>query len=248
MNRTVLEFAEEYKIPPAVGGLYVARKGASIAAVIAPPIIRDFGGLRCEPSIPESPRSAEAVAEAVEIASLWTRAKLPGDLFSAIQRRDALLALAHHIAQLIGGANWARAEVEARKGGRQFNHLRDNISRGPQDANLGKVLQQKSADLAVTDMNKRVAALASIASEFRLVASETHEDDVHWLCELALRLASDPGNVEVWAESRLQKGVKELMESATTLARAARFIVLATDHSLELEAAAGPLYEGWRWE
>ncbi len=248
MSQTVLAFAEEYEVP-SVGGLYVARKETYIAAVIAPPrTIRDFGDLSCEPRLPNSPRSPEAITKTLEIASLWTQAKLPGDFLSATRRQKVLLALAHRIAQLICGANWARAEIEARKGDHQFSYLKDAISRRPQDARLGKVLEEKCVDFAVVGTNKLVAGLASIAIEFRLLPPETHEDDVYWLSELALRLASDPGIAKVWAGIRLLEGIKQLMESATTLARAARFVVLAVVHSSGLEAVSTRLYESWRWD
>jgi hypothetical protein len=67
-----------------------------------------------------------------------------------------------------------------------------------------------------------------------------------WLSELALRLASDPANVEAWAGERLRAGVTRLLE-VPTLARAARFVVLATDHYLQSQIAPGELYVGWRW-
>src|SRR5439155_13780346 len=118
-----------------------------------------------------------------------------GDFLSAMRRHDVLLALAHHIAELICGANWGREEIRARAGDRQFSHLRDAISRRPEHAGVAKRLEELCTEFASADAERRVAELALIASDFGLLAAE---NDVQWICELALRLASDPGNVESW--------------------------------------------------
>src|SRR5262249_7393916 len=71
-------------------------------------------------------------------------------------------------------------------------------------------------------------------------------DDPTWVAELALRLASDVPHVEAWAGEHLQAGVACLLE-LPTLARAARFLVLAIDHLLNSKAAVREIYAGWAW-
>jgi hypothetical protein len=67
-----------------------------------------------------------------------------------------------------------------------------------------------------------------------------------WLTELALRLASDPAHVEAWAGEHLRSGLARLLD-LSTLARAARFVVLATEDRLNPTSALGELdaRRGW---
>ena len=67
-----------------------------------------------------------------------------------------------------------------------------------------------------------------------------------WLSELALRLASNPAVVEEWAGEKLHAGTTRLLE-APTLARAARFLVIATDRHLQSRTAPGERYASWGW-
>ena len=67
-----------------------------------------------------------------------------------------------------------------------------------------------------------------------------------WLSELALRLASNPAVVEDWAGEELRTGTTRLL-AVPTLARAARFLVIATDRHLQSRAAPGELYASWGW-
>ena len=72
------------------------------------------------------------------------------------------------------------------------------------------------------------------------------ERDPKWLSELALRLASNPAVVEEWAGEGLRAGTMRLLE-VPTLARVARFLVIATDRHLQSRVAPGELYASWGW-
>ena len=242
-NQTTIDFGRDYE-PPSSGGLFVARKGTYTAAVVAPPTIHDFRDLRFSPTITTTQRNPDAVMQTLQVTALWTHAKLPGDVVSAIRRQEILLALAHHIAELICGGNWAKAETLARASDRRFKELREAISKAPNNASLANRLDEFSTAFLMAPTEKRVAGFASVVSEFGLTAAE---DDLLWMSELALRLASDPGNVETWGGAPVREGVKCLMEAATTLARSARFVVLSIDHMLESEKLPSQLYQGWLW-
>jgi hypothetical protein len=71
-------------------------------------------------------------------------------------------------------------------------------------------------------------------------------EEPEWLVELALRLASDPSEVVEWAGQNVHFGLMRLLE-LPTLARAARFLVIATDHYLKSRAESGDLYASWKW-
>ena len=67
------------------------------------------------------------------------------------------------------------------------------------------------------------------------------------LSELALRLASDPATVEAWAGEDVRVGLTQLLETPS-LARSARFLVIATDFYSPIESQSEDAHAGWRWE
>ena len=257
-----LEFAQAYEVPTA-GGLYVARRGASSAAVIMPPTVRGLADLRCASHIDARERSAEAVLRAIAVARTWGSARLPGNLFSATRQRDVLQALAAHIFRLIGGDTWASVELSASSGSDGFADLKRAISKRREEAGIGAALAIDCAALAAVTYEERVQRMASLATSFHLLPPRplpeipsdgavirrgrpTGERDPMWLSELALRLASNPAVVEEWAGEELRAGTARLLE-VPTLARAARFLVIATDRHLQSRAAPGELYASWGW-
>jgi hypothetical protein len=257
-----LDLAEVYEAPTA-GGLYVARRGASSAAVIIPPTVRGFGDLRCTPRIDARERSTDAVLRAVAIARTWASARLPGDLFSATRQRDVLRAFTLHILRLIGGDTWASAELSASNGPDGLAELKRAVSKRREGAGIGAAIAIECAALSAATCEERVRRLASLATSFHLLppaprgpipsggavirrGKPTGDRDPVWLSELALRLASAPAVVEDWAGEYIHAGTTRLLE-IPTLARAARFLVVATDRHLQSRAAPGELYASWGW-
>lgn len=238
-------FASEYNVPE-FGGMYLAHIFEFMAAIIVPPaILRGLANLGCVPHVDDETRSIESVICALETSKLWGQAKLPGDFISVARQRSVLLALAHHITKLLGGDNWAEAEIVTCNENDSMEVLKKAISRKREETAIGVVLARDRNDLAVTTCEERVNRIALIATRFRLLPP-TGELEPEWLSELALRLASDPAGVVAWAQERLRVGLKQLMD-VPTLARAARFLVLTTDHFLESRSVPGELYAGWGW-
>ena len=257
-----LELAQAYEVPP-VGGLYIARRGASSAAVIIPPTVRGFADLRCASHFDARERSLDAVLRAVAVARTWGSARLPGDLFSATRQRDVLRALSAHIFRLIGGDTWASAELSLSSGPDGLAELKRAISKRREEANVGATLAIDYAALSAATCEERVQRVASLATSFHLLpplprpeilsngavirrGRPAGERDPMWLSELALRLASNPAVVEEWAGEELRAGTTRLLE-VPTLARAARFLVIATDRHLQSRAAPGERYASWGW-
>lgn len=234
--------APQYQVP-AAGGMYVARVGTLTAAVIAPPAVCSLAHLRCVPRIDAQERSIDSVLRAIENAALWARAKLPGDLFAKTRCRDVLFAIMHHLFRLVCGDNWARAEDAFRGSNDGLVVLKDAVSRRREEAAVGIVLARDCATLAGATRNDRVERIASLAVKFGLTPAA---NDAQWLAEFALRLASDPLGAQAWAGDGLRDGLLRLMEQPT-LARAARFLVIATDHQLESRTVSRELYAGWEW-
>jgi hypothetical protein len=259
-----LDLVSEYKAS-AAGGLYVARMGEFTAGIIVPPAfrIRSLADLRCVPHVEGRNRSVEAVVRAVRLTTLWGRARLPGDFFSSMRQRVVLQALTQHIFWLFGGDNWAEAEVVFRDGNGGLARLKSAVSKRREEAAIGVILERDYAALSSVACVDRIDRVASLGSKFlslpsaalprSLVGSSvirrntrTNADDLKWLSELALRLASDPAEVEAWAGENLLAGIGRLLE-LPTLARVARFLVIATDCQLQSRTSTGELYAGWRW-
>ncbi len=258
-----LEPASEYRVPKD-GALYAARQGEFRAAVVVPPAAPGLSELRCVPRIKGKTRSIDSLIRAVAIAELWGHARLPGDLVSAIRQRDVLRAIAVHILRLVGGDRWATAEASYGSRDDSLDGLIEAVSRRREEAAIGVILARDSAALATVACEERVGRIASLATRFRLLPSasptcnpaEALDDhghkwviqtDAEWFSELALRLASNPARVGAWAGQNLRIGLKWLLEESPTLARAARFLVLATDHHLQSRGDPGVLYTGWEW-
>ena len=252
-----LELAQAYEVP-STGGLYVARRGTSSAAVVIPPTDPSFADLRS--TIDGGELSADAVLRAVAVAHTWGRARLPGNLLAAICQRIVLRAVATHVFHMIGGDTWAAVELSSISGPRGLTDLKRAISRRRDEAGIGEVLVNDCDALSTATCEERVHRMAALATRFHLLPRRpaTPRDDAAsprgpagkcdsmWLSELALRLASNPAVVEEWAGELLRDGMTHLLE-VPTLARVARFLVIATDRHLQSRTVPGELYASWGW-
>ena len=252
---------------PRTGGLYVATLGTFKAAIIVPPIVKGFADLRCVPKIDAGQRTAETITKLLTLAELWGKARLPGDLIAGVHRGTVLRALTSQILALLAGAQWEYAESKL-KDESGLGDLRRSISNNGHELKLGSQLQLEYQVLASEPPTKRAARLASLAEGVQLVRPSPYQREVvgtsrspvgrrrrvqgvgpqhsEWLAEFALRMASDPMTLRAWAGEHLDAGVKTLLD-VPTLARAARFLVLAVDLKNRSLAALGDVYAGWGW-
>jgi hypothetical protein len=146
--------------------------------------------------------------------------------------------------------------------------LKRCISAKDYELGFGEKLQLEYKSLADDPPSTRAATLASLAENFQLVQPRSNKceiigksrlpgvtllrhiqgigpEDSVWLAECALRMASDPVTLTAWAGEHLEASIKKLLD-VPTLARAARFLVLAVDQQKKL-AAKGEVYAGWGW-
>ena len=262
-----LSQAAEYQAPPA-GGLYAATLPAFKAMIIVPPIVKDFAGLRCEPSFKLGDRSPARISQLLSFARLWAGARLSGDPIGGARQRTVIRAITAHVFAMLGGQSWERAEnnLAAPNG---LAELKRSISHKPAEAGIGAALNLNAEEVAAAAPGRRAEKLASLAQTYRLVPPSAKQREFvgtsstvgvtvvrrvrgvgperpAWLAEFALRLASDPTTLEAWAGEHVNSGIQLLLD-APTLARAARFFVLAVDQHQRSIAAAGEFYAGWRW-
>lgn len=253
---------------PRTGGLYLATLGDFKAAIIVPPIVKGLADLQCEPRLDGRERTPTAVSRLLSFARLWAAARLSGDLIAGARQRAVVRAITAHVFAVIGGQSWERAETNiAEPNG--LAELKRSISQNRLEAGIGAKLHLDAEKLADASPDRRAASLASLAESFRLVAPSANQREVvgrssspgvtvlrrvqgvgpehpTWLAEFALRLASDPMTLEAWAGEHIDASIKKLLD-VPTLARAARFLVLAVDQQKKSLAAAGEFYAGWGW-
>ncbi len=251
----------DYAIPHS-GGMYVARQeGSSAARIVLPHRFSGLESLRCSPAIRPQARSAEAVVRVVNAATTWGGARLPGDPLSRSRQQTVLKALVQEIFRLIGGTHWGTEERGlSTRDRKQLESLSRAVSRHFSEQRVGADLLSNAERLSKEIPQVRIKYLASLATRYcRLPrtpqSSAGHQSPFQsqnvarspeWLCELALRLASAPQSVESWAGESLPRGLERLLE-LPTIARAARFLVIAID-AYQRASGAGDLDHGWRWE
>ena len=253
--------ASEIQVPEP-GGLYVARTGGHLDAIVVPSRRRGYKReeLLLTPKIKQWDRSLESTMGAVETTGLWGQARLPGDLLATFRRRKALCALVSELSRLLCGGHWSKVEEEfsSRPDTRAIETLTRAVSTNSIEARIGTAMIRRAKTMAHEPLSQRIDHLASAAIEHRLLperigrmARNTPESAggvrPKWLAEFALRLASDPASVGPWAGPELRAGLNSLLE-APSLMRIARLLVIATTRYMPSQSLSGELYPGWKWK
>jgi hypothetical protein len=252
---------------PSTGGLYAATLGDFKAMIIVPPIVKGLADLQCKPRFDGRERTPSAISRLLSFARLWAAARLSGDLIAGARQRAVIRAITAHVFAVLGGQSWERAENNIGEPN-GLAELKRSISQNRLEAGIGAKLQLDAEKLADASPDRRAASLSSLADSFRLVASSANQREIvgkssagvtvlrrvqgvgpehpTWLAEFALRLASNPMTLEAWAGEHIDASIEKLLD-VPTLARAARFLVLAVDRQKRSLAAAGEFYAGWGW-
>lgn len=257
----------EHKAPSA-GGLYVATLGEFRASIIVPPIVKVFADFQCEPQFESAQRTPESIVRLLRHTAVWGTARLSGDPITSARRHVVIRALTANVFAVLCGRVWANAESKL-KDERGLAELKRCISDKKHEQGIGAALQLEYRTLAEVPPSKRAARLGSLAETLRLVRPGANQREVvgrssfagatvlrrvqilgpdhsAWLAEFALRMASDPGSLIAWAGEHVEASIEKLLY-APTLARAARFLVLAVEQQQKALAAAGDVYAGWEW-
>ena len=188
---------------PDHGGMYIARTQTDTAAVIAPPVLprgSGFAALGLNPEIERLGRSTDSAMRIIEIAGIWSRARLPGNLLAALRRQQVMKTLAAELFRLVCGDNWTRAEEQNDLTGgdsRALEALSRAISRSPAEAGAGTALLRDAGTMAFYDCSRRVEHFATLAVTHRLLPESIQRMATSqpestglvtpiWLAELAL--------------------------------------------------------------
>lgn len=270
-----LSAAQDYLVPRA-GGLYVATLHEFKASIIAPPIVNDLAELGCEPQLDLGSRTVGHIVQLVRFARLWSRARLPGDLIAGFRRRTVLRSLTARISALLGGDRWGHLQDDFLSDDIGLARLRQAISSKKSSSRIDRTATDPTQifprdllkQLGTAPLDERGAALVELIERLGLMPHSARgrpaallasskqprpalggaprAKGTAWVAEFALRMASDPTALETWAGADLEDGIKNLLE-VPTLARAARFLVLAVDQQRQSAIQAGEVYAGWRW-
>lgn len=246
--------------PEPHGGLYVARLGEVVAAVIVPPSlgrIRSLEQLRVDPEVAAitDERSASLVADQM---GLWATTPLPGNPVARVWRSRAVRRLHHQLMAWICGPRWIEAEDRVLRSGSgdEWLALRASL-RTPSGMALVDALEivdaaEQAVEWPTARRIESIKTLARHASQLagrtrpRIVArhgAATHE----WVGELWLRLATDPGFAS-WSRDETRTALMFAVEwplpIRTARCLALRTIVNATREPVDFP----PLLDSWTWQ
>jgi len=231
---------------PVAGGMYLARRTDQAVAIIVPPVVQEFADFGCNPRVEDAGRTAEATQRVCSAAELWSRAKLSGNVFSMTRQREVLLAIDSHVAGTLCGQEWMTTERAFRNGTKSLGYLQRAVWTRNHEAEAAVRVNRRYAELSEAGLPERIHEIAGIARFLGVADSSATEAGLEWIAQFALRIASDPAEVATWSSGGFQAGFAQL-QKFPTLARAARFLVVAIDHHLESRGVSRELYASWRW-
>lgn len=250
-----LSTAPDYRVPRA-GGLYLATLPEFTASIVVPPIVNAPAQLGCEPQLEVGCPTVEYILQLVQFAQLWSKARLSGNFLAGVRQRTVLHSFTARIWVLLGGNRWGHLEDGFFREEVGVGRLRQQVSsmRAPDPAQIFPrelLIQMETAPLdersaAVVELIERLRLMPYSALSKPVFGGTQGARDTAWMAEFALRMASDPTTLESWAGENLKDGIKNLLE-APTLARAARFLVLAVHQHRQSAIQASEIYAGWRW-
>ena len=233
------------------GGLYVARRGNFYTGKIVPPSDHSLNSLRFESVDEKLNRSLTSVLELIEKSYFWRTANLPGDFIASWQRRQVLLTLARQISIVICGASWRTPESSLDISNPQYKpNLRNELSRTPLGPELATLVQHEVDQYVTESCDDRVNRLITLVRSMKFFGSDfrTKEIPLKLICELALRLASDPGSVQQWAEKRVYDSVSLLMETPALLRLSRAIVLFMRSVTSKVDNVRGAPEAGWDWD
>jgi hypothetical protein len=224
------------------GGLYVALADEQSKGIIVAPRKFRLQGLTQEPRVEPVAADVDAIIQQLGAIELWSRARQVGSAFSLRFAVPSLRALINALYGALAGPTWAPLE------GRSLQELRRAIGHD----GLGGELADDRSEYARIDPERRVDRFEQTL--LRALGTSglrrSSDDPRERLAEIALRFASDPGGVRVWAEtSRRLRGMINRLLHSPEATRAARYLVLGTAYYLAEgdPSEQGLLYGGWEW-
>lgn len=233
LNTSQLTKAKSGQVIP---GLYVARAGEHLAVIVVPP--GSLEGLKeVSPRFQQRDHTPQEVKSLLDLIDIWGSANLAGNIFARVVWKRVLRDLVQQIAGLMGGTPWYKAELafSRKRDQRTLENLAHEIPSLHQGQGWDDALLADLDLLSESNIDVRL-------DKFVAITGDTME-----ICDFALRLASDPVGLQKRSGERFNILLNDL-RYRTTIARAARFLVVAISDRLQAALTEDKLlYVGWRW-
>lgn len=242
------------------GGLYVAKRGADYASIVAPPrqrVFRSLDELRNDVRLSPPPNDPGGLVRQFQLVRLWSRATLPGHPLARAWRADAIGSLQTSLITVMCGIRWGESERIAleRRSAASLRALEAGFaSPSPMTRSHVDAIALQSQEMSALSQERKIEAfrpLMSSANQFGgrawvpiVTRRGPHATD--WAAEFYLRLATDP-EVDLWAGSSMAEGIGLAIAWPLPL-RVARYLALAAIvGSTSGPATFPPLFPGWSW-
>jgi hypothetical protein len=166
---------------------------------------------------------------------------------------------------LLAGDTWDRAESQFEASG-AIAVLEQAVRGRPDEARLVRMMTEQLDKVVAESCEQRVARVAAaLIRVLRLTVpmgpevrgpggTVLHKQDrdnpnhPEHLTRFALQLASDPAMLAGLHDGELSDAVRRL-QASNAVARIARFVVLAVEHTRSATPTAAPsIYAGWDWQ
>lgn len=242
------------------GGLYVAKRGADYASIVAPPrqrVFRSLDELRNDVRLSPTPTDPAGLVRQFQLVRLWSRAALPGHPLARAWRADAIGVLQTSLMTVMCGIRWGESERIAleRKGDASLRALEAGFaSPSPMTRSHVAAIVLRTQEMSALSQERKIEAFRPLMSSANLFAGRAWVPIVtrrganaaDWAAEFYLRLATDP-EVDLWAGSSMAEGIG-LAIAWPLPVRVARYLALATVvGSTAGPATFPPLFPGWSW-
>ncbi len=245
--------------PAEDGGMYVARRGSEVAAVIVPPrsrVLHDFRQLAYSGQIRAVPANPTSLGTQLGLLANWSRATLPGQPLARAWRARVVQGIHAELMFAMAGRRWAERERQAMRDGRPDvldTLVREIDSPSPTATRQAREIASNSPRLVQLPMEHRVEALAGLMASANMLAGQAWQPIQQrrgpaarsWAAEFYMRLATDPA-VSFWASSSIADGLA-LAAAWPLPLRVARCMGLAGSLGAAELAGYPPLLKGWEW-
>lgn len=209
--------------PPVPGGLCVASYGQKHQALVASVSAKDsgLGRLLIDPDPRSMPHNDGAVKRLVDLASLWSSARLTGPL--AAERRDRVVrSLGQQVFRILCGDHWAAGEAAFLDSPRGHDDLRKLGQRVGGPTAFASVLARDADELRRMTQPARLHRYTSLAHRYGL--------SIGIACKAALEFCQSVAAGVLWDQATTDRYIAD-MRCSPEVIRGARLLMLAWSES-----------------
>ncbi len=223
------QFLAGFQVPEN-GGLYLGKSGDHQCSVVIPPRIHSLNDLGLGSTCVGTQSAENRLDHIFAVFELWSRSRLPGDLFAKIRKEQVLSMLRNTIVALLCGDKWAAIERTLNQDRDLVETFKETISTSPRENYILNQLATKSDDFKWLSINGAAKLLVRTLHQFAELPaiSLAHDHGMsgyQWITEFALRSFGATEGVRLWAADEFAIALTYLRRQRL-LARTARFVTL----------------------